>query len=174
MALAVCLLFDAASERTVRTLWRRAEELGVPTLLSHTHKQHHPHLSYVVMLEWDHKKVERELAAIEPRGPFTLWFDAVGVLRRGRVCLMPAPTADLANRQLRALDAVESAGALVHKHYARGRWLPHLSIATRATRAQVPDISHMLSDVLPLSLTVTSAALIDSATGQLWTLPGVL
>ncbi|MCW4356051.1 2'-5' RNA ligase family protein [Hoyosella sp. YIM 151337] len=174
MALAVCLLFDPDSDRAVRQLWRRAEELGLPTLLSHTHGQHHAHLSYVVLLEWEQRKVEMALDTLERRGPFTLWFDAVGVMRRGRVCLMPAPTSDLAARQTAVLDAVESTGALVHKHYARGRWLPHLSIVTRAARDRVPAVSHVLFDVLPLQLTVAGTALIDSATGRMWRLRGVL
>ena len=29
------------------------EKRGVPTLRSHTHGLHHPHLSYVVLLQWE-------------------------------------------------------------------------------------------------------------------------
>lgn len=53
MALAVCLLFDGRSERAIRNLWDRLEHLGVPTLRSHTHGLHVPHVSYVVLLEWE-------------------------------------------------------------------------------------------------------------------------
>ena len=53
MALAVCLLFDSRTENALRSLWRRLEEVGVPTLLSHTHGRHVPHLSLVVLREWD-------------------------------------------------------------------------------------------------------------------------
>lgn len=170
----MCLLFSPESDRAVRGLWRRAEELGAPTLLSHTHGQHHAHLSYVVLLEWERSKVENALGELERRGPFTLWFDAVGVMRRGRVGLMPAPTADLVARQHAVLNAVASTGAVVHKHYAREHWLPHLSIVTRATRERLPDVSHLLFDVLPLELEVTGTALIDSSTGEFWKLSGVL
>jgi hypothetical protein len=40
MALAVCLLFDRRTDRALRALWHRLEELGVPTLASHTHGRH--------------------------------------------------------------------------------------------------------------------------------------
>ena len=49
MALAVCLLFDARGERAIRALWDQLETLGVPSLRSHTHGRHVPHLSYAVL-----------------------------------------------------------------------------------------------------------------------------
>jgi hypothetical protein len=45
MALALCLLLDRRSDALVRELWKRLEENGIPTLLSHTHGRHVPHLS---------------------------------------------------------------------------------------------------------------------------------
>jgi hypothetical protein len=45
MALSVCLLPDETGERAVRRLWHRLEGAGVPTLLSHTHGRHVPHLT---------------------------------------------------------------------------------------------------------------------------------
>jgi hypothetical protein len=51
MALAVCLLFDRRTDRILRGLWDRLEDLGVPTLKSHTHGRHVPHLSLAVLRE---------------------------------------------------------------------------------------------------------------------------
>jgi len=48
VALAVCLLFGRRSERAIRALWDQLESLGVPSLRSHTHGRHVPHLSYAV------------------------------------------------------------------------------------------------------------------------------
>jgi hypothetical protein len=66
MALAVCWLFDRRSERILRGLWDRLEELGVPTLKSHTHGRHVPHLSLAVLREWDHDKVSKAAEGPEP------------------------------------------------------------------------------------------------------------
>ncbi|PRX48471.1 2'-5' RNA ligase [Prauserella shujinwangii] len=176
MALGVCLLFDGRSERAMTRLWRRLENEGVPTLLSHTHGRHHPHLSYVVLLDWDlpavHAAVER-LGKGTAAGPFDLTFDAFGAFRRGRVSLLPSVPADLVPRQQAVVEAVRATGALVHRHYEIDRWLPHASVATRARADQLPSVAAAVYDVLPLHVRVARAALIDSATGELWPLPAV-
>jgi len=173
VALAVCLLFDPRTERTIRALWRRLEEQGVPTLQCHTHGMHHPHLSYVVLLRWDLDAVRAALAELADHGPFDLTFDAVAAFRRGRVSLVPAVPVDLVSRQQAVLSAVRDTGAMVHRHYEIDRWLPHLSLATRARTTRLPLVAATAYDYLPLTTRVNRAALIDSSTGQLWPLPGL-
>jgi hypothetical protein len=173
VALGVCLLFDRRTERALGQLWDRIEEQGVPTLRSHTHGRHHAHLSYVVLRGWDLDRVRDAVSALPDRGAFDLTFDALGAFRRGRVCLVPAVPADLVARQQLVLEAVRATGAQVHPHYETGRWLPHCSLAPRAGLPRLPVVAAAVYDVLPLPARVTRAALIDSATGQLWPLPTV-
>lgn len=170
MALAVCLLFDPRAERALRNLWQRLEQQGVPTLLSHTHGRHHPHLSYVVLLQWELDPVFGAVAQLDDHEPFELTFDAVAAFRRGRVSLVPSVPADLVARQHAVVAATRATGALVHKHYETNRWLPHALLATRAPADRLARVIATAYDVLPLTLKVTRAALIDSTTGQLWPL----
>jgi len=170
MALAVCLLFDAPADRALRRLWDRVEERGVPTLRSHTHGLHHPHLSLVVLLEWELEKVRAAVEALPGHDPFEVHFEAVGVFPRGRVSLIPAGPADLVTRQQAVVEAVRGTGALVHRHYEIGRWLPHSSLAPRATLRELPAVAPLAYDVFPLTARVTRAALINSATGESWPL----
>jgi 2'-5' RNA ligase len=172
VALGVCLLFDGHTARTVRNLWDRLEERGIPTLRSHTHGLHHPHLSYVVLLDADPDATREAAAALADRGPFELTFDALGAFRRGRLCLVPAVPAHLVERQQAVVEAVRPAGR-VHQHYEIGRWLPHCSIAPRAGLTQLPVAAATVYDVLPITVRITRAALIDSGTGQIWPLPNV-
>ncbi|CAM2887528.1 2'-5' RNA ligase family protein [Saccharomonospora xinjiangensis] len=171
MALGVCLLFDRRSERALRGLWSRLEAAGVATLQTHTHGRHHPHLSYVVLLDWDFAAVHAAVGALRDHGPSDLTFDAMATFRRGRVALVPAPPAGLLARQQAVLRAVIGTGARVHRHYALDRWLPHSSVATRSTTRQLPLVAAAVYEILPLTVRVTSAALIDSATGQAAPLP---
>jgi 2'-5' RNA ligase superfamily len=173
VALGVCLLFDGHTERALRHLWDRLEERGVPTLRSHTHGRHHPHLSYVMLLEWELAAVRDAVTALPDRGPYEVTFDALGAFRRGRSCLVPAVPADLVARQQVVVDAVRATGALVHQHYEIGKWLPHCSIAPRARAEQLPIIATTVYDILPLAARVTRTALIDTATGQQWPLPNL-
>lgn len=170
MALGVCLLFDGRSERALRNLWLRLERHGVPTLHSHTHGAHHPHLSYVVLLDWDLEQVRAAVEALGDHEPFDLTFDALGAFRRGRISLIPSVPSELAVRQRAVVEAVRATGALVHKHYEIDRWLPHSSLATRARTDLLPLVAATAYEVLPLTVHVRRAMLIDSATGDQWPL----
>jgi 2'-5' RNA ligase len=165
MALAVCLLFDAHSEQVLHRLWQRLEADGVPTLLSHTHGRHVPHLSYAVLRSFDTAKVADALDLLPDEGPMTLHFDAIGMFRRSRTWLVPSVTSDIARRQERVVEAVESTGADLHRHYRPGVWVPHCTLAPRTTLERLPTVAAAVFDVLPLVTTADRATLIDTSTG---------
>lgn len=173
MALAVCLLFDPRGERLVRELWGRLEARGVRTLKSHTHGHHHPHLSYAVLLAWELPIVSAALARLPGHDPFSLTFHGTVSFPRGRAALAASIPAGVAERQERVTSVLLSTGSTLHRHYAPGSWVPHVSVATRATGQALPVVVKAVADVLPLTVTVDHAALIDSSTGQLWPLPGL-
>jgi 2'-5' RNA ligase len=170
MALAVCLLFDRRSERAIRGLWDQLESLGVPSLRSHTHGRHVPHVSYAVLRSWDLGSVITVLSGLDAGEPVDLSFDGLGLFRRGRAWLLAGTAAELAARQEHVAATVTAAGAELHKHYVPGSWLPHCSLAPRAPLAQLPVLAAAVYDVLPLHARLDRAALIDSATGELWPL----
>ncbi|WP_324649299.1 2'-5' RNA ligase family protein [Georgenia sp. H159] len=170
MALAVCLLLTPADERAVRGLWRRVEDAGVPSMVSHTHGLHAPHLSYAVLRSFDVTAVRTAVTALPDGGPLPLHLSAVATAPRGRVWLVPAPSAELVRRQRDVVDAVTASGADLHRHYVPGRWVPHVSVAPRVRLADLPVVTDVAYAVLPLDVTASRAALIDSATGERWPL----
>jgi hypothetical protein len=167
VALAVCLLFDRQSERAVRGLWDRIEQRGVPSLRSHTHGRHVPHVSYAVLRSWDQPAITAALEGLDDGSPVELSFDGVGLFRRGRTWLVAGVTADFVGRQARVVEAVTATGAELHKHYEPGIWLPHCSLAPRAMLAQLPVVVGAVLDVLPLRARLDRAALVNSATGEI-------
>ena len=173
MALAVCLLFDRRSERAVRALWDRIEQLGVASLRSHTHGHHLPHVSYAVLRSWDLATVQAAIGDVLGGPPVELAFDGVGLFRRGRTWLLAGVSADVVARQQRVVDVVMAAGAELHKHYLPGTWLPHCSLAPRVQLAQLPEVASAVFDVLPLRATLDRAALVNSATGAVHPLPAL-
>jgi 2'-5' RNA ligase len=170
MALAVCLLFDPRSERLVRGLWSRLEEAGVRTLASHTHRHHHPHLSYAVLRSWQLARVRGAISELPDAGPFALQFHGALVFPRGRAALAPSITAEVARRQQQVVAAIDRAGADLHRNYRPGAWVPHVSVATRAQGAALGIVVTAIADALPLAVQVDRAALIDSSTGESWPL----
>jgi len=171
MALAVCLLFDRRGDQLLRELWARLELSGIRTLQTHTHGRHHPHLSYAVLLEWDLEAVRQAVAALPDGGPFEVGFHGTVTFPRGRAALAPSLPAGVALRQERVAEAVSATGGLLHRHYESGSWVPHVSLAVRANGTTLPVVVKAVADVLPLTVTVDRAALIDSSTGELWRLP---
>ncbi|SDB82787.1 2'-5' RNA ligase superfamily protein [Raineyella antarctica] len=168
MSLAVCLLFDREGDRVIREIWARLESDGIPTLLTHTHRRHRPHLSYVVALRWDLAQVREALEALPAAGGFPLDFQGMLAFNRGRAALAASVTADVARRQEQVAEAVAGTGAELHHHYQRGSWLPHVSLATRAKESQLPLVARAVSDALPLRVRVVRAELINSGTGESW------
>jgi 2'-5' RNA ligase len=173
MALALCLLFDSRTDRRVRELWERLEARGIRTLLTHTHRRHHPHLSYAVLRAWNADAVRSAVAGLPDAGAIDVSVQGSVVFPRGRVSLACSVSAELASRQERAVSALQATGADLHWHYRAGRWVPHVSLATGASAEQLPVVTSAVSDVLPLTLHCDRAALIDSSTGQVWPLDGV-
>ncbi|HET8594292.1 MAG TPA: 2'-5' RNA ligase family protein [Intrasporangium sp.] len=174
MALAVCLLFDRRGDRLMRELWARLEDSGIRTLQSHTHGRHLPHLSYAVLLEWQLDTVREALAVLPPADSFELSFHGTVAFPRGRAALVPAVSVDLVRRQEAVARAVAGTGGKLHRHYEPGSWVPHVSLATGATGLQLPIVVKAVADVLPLTITVNRAIVIDSSTGQAWPLPYLL
>jgi hypothetical protein len=174
MALAVCLLFDARSNLLMRELWARLEDAGVSTLATHTHRDHHPHLSYAVLRSWDLERVREVLCALPAAEPFQMSFHGTLAFPRGRAALAPAITADVASRQRHTVSALEATGAELHRNYRAGEWVPHVSVATRAQGAKLATVVKAVADALPLTVRVDRAALVQSGTGRTWPLPHIL
>jgi len=172
VALAVCLLFDRRSERAVRALWDRLERVGVPSLRSHTHGRHVPHVSYAVLRSWDLAEVSAALLGVGGLPPVELSFDGVGLFRRGRAWLLAGGSVELHARQERIVEAITATGAELHQHYRPGRWLPHCSVAPRAPLTKLSVLAAAVYDVLPLDARLDQVALVDSATGELWPIEG--
>lgn len=173
MALAICLLLDQRTDRAVRRLWQRLEDHGVPTLLSHTHGRHVPHLSYAVLRTFDVDDVRRAVDRLPDRGPVPLHFDTVGHFRRGRAAMIAAVTAGTLSRQAGVVDAVAPTGADLHHHYRPGRWLPHLGVSTGVRGSDVAWLTTAVHDIMPLDAVAEQAALVDSGTGERWPLGSV-
>jgi hypothetical protein len=90
------------------------------------------------------------------------------------VALAPSVDADLVRRQERVVAALEETGADLHRNYLPGRWVPHISVATRASGERLAAVTTTVADAVPIAVRLERAALIDSGTGQIWPLAHLL
>lgn len=170
-SLSVCLLLDADADRAVRRLWRRLEEDGVPTLASHTHRRHVPHLTLadVGVAELD---AVRNAVAPLPRDPLRTELVALGVFTRSRCSLVPVPSQELLARQRSAADALAAAGLAVSPHYRPSGWLPHLTLGPRLPVESLTQVARRVFDILPLAATLERTAVVDTSSGSVHPAPG--
>jgi 2'-5' RNA ligase len=166
MSLAVCLLIDDPADAAIRELWRRLEEAGVPSLATHTHGRHVPHLTLAALRTYRIPGIQQALAGLPVAAPVVLHLDALGAFRRSRCWLAPAASADLVARHEAVVEAAVGTGAGLHRHYRPGLWVPHLTLAPRLHTADLPAVARIVYDVLPVTAHVTRAALIDTSTGD--------
>jgi 2'-5' RNA ligase len=123
------------------------------------------------LLEWDVERVLEALRGLPDHGPFEASGQGTVTFPRGRAALATALPPEVFARQRRVVEAARDAGALVHRHYEPGRWLPHVSIATRARDEDLATVVTAVSDAVPLVLRVDRVALIETSDGRRWDLP---
>lgn len=167
MSLAVCLLLDETSDRAVRQLWQRLEDAGIATLLTHTHGRHVPHLTFASLRSYDLEAVRATLATLPEQPPAVIHLDALGMFRRSRCWLAPAASGELVARQQSVVTALECTGADLHRNYRPGSWMPHLTLAPRLHVEDLAVVARHTFEILPLSATLSRAALVDTSTGEL-------
>lgn len=166
VTLSVCLMLDDRADRAVRALWRRLEDDGITTLLTHTHGRHVPHLTLTSLRTWDLPAVTDALVPLTRTPPEQVHFDALGMFRRSRCWLLPAPTTQLLEEQRATVEAARRTGADLHRHYEPGSWVPHLTLAPRLHTRDLPTVASAVYDVLPLAATLSTLTLIDTSTGR--------
>jgi 2'-5' RNA ligase len=171
VALSVCLLLDARADAAVRGLWRRLEAAGVPTLLSHTHGRHVPHLTLASLRGGRLDSVTGALANRPTGAPLEVTFEGLGSFRRSRCWLAPAVTHELVSSQHRVAASLEAAGAELHQHYRPSRWVPHLTLAPRLHLRDLTTVAAHVYDVLPLPAVLERGVVIDTSTGEHHALP---
>jgi exonuclease VII small subunit len=91
--------------------------------------------------------------------------DAIAAFRRGRMSLVPAATTELVARQERVVQALGATADELHKHYVPRTWAPHVTVATRVRLEQTPLVLEAAYEILPLTGTLTAAALVDAGLG---------
>jgi 2'-5' RNA ligase len=171
VALTVCLLPDPRTDAVVRGLWRRLESAGVPTLLSHTHGRHVPHLTYAALRDARAADVVELLGRLPERPPLQLHLDALGFFRRSRCWLAPAVTTELVARQEAVVAALRDGEVPLHRHYEPGSWVPHLTLAPRLHLSDLPTVAAAVYDVQPVTATMVTASVVDTSDGSRHPLP---
>jgi len=154
----VILLLDDRAEHAVLRLWKALEEAGIPSLATHSHRRHQPHITLVVA----DRVVPGGVAAMcgEPLqlvGPGVFGGDG------GFLFLTVAPTRRLVEEQA----VLESACEGVWPDYRPGVWLPHVTLAAGLTEEQLAEgVTVCRAGPLPVLASVREVSVADPDTGK--------
>jgi len=149
----VILLLDDRAERVVLGLWKALEDAGIPSLATHSHRRHQPHITLVVA----DRVVPGGVAAMcgEPLqlvGPGVFGGDG------GFLFLTVAPTRRLVEEQA----VLESACEGVWPDYR-----PHVTLAAGLTEEQLAEgVTVCRAGPLPVLASVREVSVADPDTGK--------
>jgi 2'-5' RNA ligase len=172
MAQGIVLLLDDDADTAVRACWRSLDEAGLPSLLTHTHGGHVPHISLVVaesieVGEW--LAVLREGWFGGPPVPVRL--GPVGTFPEGGWVFLGVEGLD-SSAHTRLVASLGDDVSDPWEHYLPEMWVPHCTLAGGLEADEVDAALVTLGgSALSIPATIDSAAVIDSQSGAVQRLP---
>jgi len=176
----VVLWPDGSTNQVIRALWDGIEAHGVPSMATHSHKLHQPHVSLTVAT---HIPVRAALEAVQPvpRAPIRLLVEAAGAFpaeppsgREGTyVVLFLACVAntELISEQRRVYDAIRPLAVGSWSHLEPATWTPHITTVWALTPEQLATVLPIVISKLPIKGWLDRGGVEDGRTGERWTSP---
>lgn len=142
MGYAVELYFDPDSDLAVRRIWSGiADAFGLSTMLTNGGR---PHVSLAVYSDdLDHRSFLQELPAFSKSlAPLEVQLGSVGTFptEEGVVFLAPVVTRELLAVHERFHTVFSKFGGCSSAHYLPGKWVPHGTVATDLTGAEIGQV----------------------------------
>lgn len=147
MTQSVEIVLDPVSEDLLRQEWDRLADAGLPSARRGVPSpSHRPHLTLVAV---DRLPAGAEEALAEAVAGVSLTVQLGSVLlfgpHRDRFVLVRGVVASPALLELQQRVAT-AAGAGEHPQFGVGRWTPHVTLAPRVARSQLPEVLGVLGE----------------------------
>jgi 2'-5' RNA ligase len=166
----VVLWPDPKTSAAIAWIWDLLTASGLPSLATHSHRRHVPHISLFVA---EDLPVSKALAAVGrvPKEPLKLLIVSAGMFPEGNLVLAAIVTPALQAEQRRVHDLVEPMAFGAWPHFAPGTWTPHITTARSLTPDQVGPAMSVVLPHLPIEGRLDSGGVEDGTTGQHWRPP---
>lgn len=160
------LLPDPGFEAAVRRAWDRLHAAGLPSLATHRHPTNRPHLTLAEADALDGPVLAEVAALVAPVLPVPISAAALGMFVHRGVVLHLAVVASPALVVLheRVLELLAARGCRPRSHVQPGDWMPHVTLASRLPREQLPAAVAAVGDALPVVGTWVAARSYDTTT----------
>lgn len=170
MSLGVVLRLDSAGDAAIRAIWAGLLDVGVPSLATHTHCQHAPHVSLVVAESLDPEQTSRALKVVSRRAAVGLSLNAMGMFPQGVAFLAVLPTRELLHLQAQVHAIVTGLNTTTGPwpHSEPGRWTPHLTLGYGVTAEHAAGVALLLRQRLPVTSHTSSLWVENGFSGEAW------
>jgi 2'-5' RNA ligase len=159
------LYLDVDATRRIRTLWQALEAEGIPTLASLQDARHRPHVSLAAAARLDPEAVAGALGDLTVGRGLRLSMDFAGQFVGRVLWLGVTVTEELLAHHRAVHERLAAAGIEVWEHYRPGRWVPHCTVSLRVPNPQMAQAVRRCLEMLPVTATVTGAAVTDHTNG---------
>ncbi|AEV88926.1 hypothetical protein ACWT_7917 [Actinoplanes sp. SE50] len=162
MVAALELYLDVDATRRVRTLWRALEAEGIPTLGS-LHPRHRPHVSLAAARTIEPYAAAAALDGLNVGRGLSVRMDFAGQFVGRVLWLGITMTPELMDHHRAVHERLAAGGVEVWEHYRPGLWVPHCTVSLRVPNPMMAAAIRRCLEILPLSGTITGAAIADHA-----------
>jgi hypothetical protein len=167
MSRGVVLWPDQSTSEAIKALWDTLVENGIPSMATHTHRLHQPHVSLIVA---EDLPVEDTLNAIGcvPTKRIKLMIEAAGVFPGGLLYLACVANQEMLEEQGRIQSTVTPLAVNPGTHSEPGAWTPHVTTGWFLTHQELADALPIVLDALPFSGWLDHGGIEDGTTGLHW------
>jgi hypothetical protein len=167
MSRGIVLWPDPDTSAAVRRLWRELAAAELPSLETHTHRLHQPHVSLSVAEHLDVEAARTAVGAV-PATPIPCRVEAAGFFPGGVLLLPLVPNIELLVEQQRVSTALGGIAIRRWAHTEPGVWTPHMTCAYGIAADQAAAAMAVALKYLPLNGYLTTGGVEDGTTGENW------
>ena len=169
MAQGLVFLFDPDADAAVRSLWARLERAGVPSLATHTHRKHRPHVTFAMAGSIPAATRDALRADLRQLSIPRLWLSTLAAFATVDNVLMLAAVVDTELLAVHSAvhDVLAGRVRQPSAYYLPGSWVPHCTLAQGIEPAQTAAGFAAVHPVEPIHAAVTEIAVLDSHTGAI-------
>jgi hypothetical protein len=167
MSRGIVLWPDPATGKAVRDLWSELADAGLPSVETHTHGPHQPHVSLVVAESFDVQAAKAAVGAV-PSTPIPCRAETAALYRGGALLLPLVANHELLAEHDRVSNILGELPVGRWPHTKPGVWMPHMTCAYNLASDQVAQAVSIALRYLPLSGSLTTGGVEDGTTGENW------
>ena len=161
---------DSATGATIRQLWTLLSDHGLPSMATHTHRLHRPHVSLIVAADLPAVEVLTALGPL-PSEPIPLRIEAAGVFPEGFLFLVCVANVALVAEQRRVHEATEKLAVEPWPYFQPGTWTPHITTGWALNNEQLFASLPFVLEALPIHGWLDQGGVEDGTTGEKWCAP---